>query len=732
MRSPRRSTALLLVVVLALAADSLASLTDSAVYAPPGFYTFTPPAVGKSYVDPVFGETVTRVTDVLNVGYPGPIESLAAEYASSALTNADDTYVRLWGGSGSRLFSLPSLSYIGNLPMSSSSPSDFWWHVSDPNLLYAVPSNRLEVYNVATNQKTVVYTFSQFGKIVGMGESNLSHDGNRLALRGKNPVGGGSDQLLVYEFSTNSIVASIPVSAIPDFFDATIAPSGQRVIAHVIPKGMGGQVQVFDVNVGAGTLTKTYELPRGAGHNDAAFAPDGKEYLVMVDSWFTNTLYRYDLQDGTRTTLIPFGWGASPIALHVSTNSMASDGWIYVSTFIANGSDPDPSQQWTPYQGELLRIKWDGSVIERLAHNRTKKLNYWNQPRASISTSGRYLFWSSNYRRNHAPSAGDKYADVYMIDFGSSGPGSGSIAPPSNLQASGFPDPRIDLTWTDNASNDDAVEVLRQGPNDPAFHLLSFLGANATSFQDSSVVAGQRYCYRVVAHAGNLSSQPSNIACATPTAAPTPPAAPTSLSAADTTATSVDLGWKDNASNEDMFDVRRRGPGDPSFSSIATLNANSTSYKDAAVVAGQQFCYEVMAKNGAGGSAPSNAACATPTSAPPPVPKPEPPGEEPPPEPKPEPKPKPAPLAPSSVEVELVSSNRVRVTWSDDSDNETAFDVLRQVNGKKFRRVARLGADSVAFTDNRVWRRGKYCYVVSARNDAGVATSNEACITTGR
>ncbi len=420
MRAWRKRTAVLLVLILAVAAaDSMASLTDSAVHTPPNFYTFTPPAAGQSYVDPTFGERITRVTDARNMTNPGPFGFITAEYASTTLTNANDTYVRLTGGSSSRLFALPSLSYVRSVPMSSSSPSDFWWHVTDPNLLYGVPGNRLEVYNVATDQKTVLRTFSQFGIISGMGESSLSHDGDRLALRGKNPVGGGSDYLLIYEFSSNSVVASIPISAMPSFFDATITPSGERLIAHIIPPGQGGQVLVYDINDAAGTITLAYALPKGAGHNDTSFGPDGKEYLVIIDSWFTNTLYRYDLEDGTRTTLIPFGWtGASTVALHVSTNSMASDGWIYLSTYIGNGSDPNPSQQWSPYQGELLRVKWDGSMIERLGHNRTKKLAYWNQPRASISASGRYLFWSSNYRRNHDPSAPNDYSDVYMMDFG--------------------------------------------------------------------------------------------------------------------------------------------------------------------------------------------------------------------------------------------------------------------------------------------------------------------------
>jgi len=416
----RRVLALGILVLAVVAAESVASLTDSEPHAPPDFYGYTPPAVGQSYVDPVFGERVIRGTDALNMENPGPFDYMSPEYSSSAITNADDSYVRITDSRGAQnLFSLPEFNYFRRLRLVSSSQSDFWWHVTDPNLLYAVPRNRLVQYDVATDQTTTVHTFSEFGNVSGMGESNLSHDGNRLALRGRNPVS-GDPQLFVYEFSSDSVIASLDIPTIPGFFDGTIAPSGDRVIIHTFPeRGRGGIIEVWDINEGAGTLTQGYVLPRGGGHNDSSYGPDGKEYMIIIDSWVSNTLYRYDLDDGTRTTLMHFGWDGSqsPIALHVSTNSMHNDGWIYLSTYIGNRSDPDPSQHWIPFQGELLRIRWDGSAIERLAHNRTQAVRYWNQPRATVSTSGRYLFWASNYRRNHVPSAPDSYADTYFMDL---------------------------------------------------------------------------------------------------------------------------------------------------------------------------------------------------------------------------------------------------------------------------------------------------------------------------
>ncbi len=113
------------------------------------------------------------------------------------------------------------------------------------------------------------------------------------------------------------------------------------------------------------------------------------------------------------------------------------------------------------------------------------------------------------------------------------------------------------------------------------------------------------------------------------------------------------------------------------------------------------------------------------TSSPPPPPDPDP-------DPEPEPDADSLPAAPTNLTLELVSERRILLTWADNADNETGFEVHRQRNGGKYRRIARLGVDVTSYTDNRAWRRGDYCYAVFAKNNAGVAPSNEVCTTAGK
>ena len=58
--------------------------------------------------------------------------------------------------------------------------------------------------------------------------------------------------------------------------------------------------------------------------------------------------------------------------------------------------------------------------------------------------------------------------------------------------------------------------------------------------------------------------------------------------------------------------------------------------------------------------------------------------------------------------------------WHDQSDNEVGFEVLRSDNGKEFRVVAVVGADSAHYND-KVGRyiTGGFAYKVRAFNEAG-------------
>lgn len=94
-------------------------------------------------------------------------------------------------------------------------------------------------------------------------------------------------------------------------------------------------------------------------------------------------------------------------------------------------------------------------------------------------------------------------------------------------------------------------------------------------------------------------------------------------------------------------------------------------------------------------------------------------------------------LAPSNLLVTVLSSDRIDLTWQDNSNNETGFIIERKMgtNGI-FSQVATLGAiagsGSGGFYENTyLTANTNYCYRISAYNSAGYSTySNVSCDTT--
>jgi FtsP/CotA-like multicopper oxidase with cupredoxin domain/fibronectin type 3 domain-containing protein len=181
-------------------------------------------------------------------------------------------------------------------------------------------------------------------------------------------------------------------------------------------------------------------------------------------------------------------------------------------------------------------------------------------------------------------------------------------AAPSNLTATlDTAVAQVNLSWTDNAT-DETGFVVERSDNGGAFSVIASLpGVDIVSYSDMSVAFGNTYEYQVAATNGVGQSGYSNIAQVDWTG--NPPAAPTALAANILSATQVSLDWTDNAVNETGFVVERcTGVGCTNFTQIDTLPTDTVSYIDATVAAPNDYTYQVAAINGAGPSGYSNPA----------------------------------------------------------------------------------------------------------------------------
>jgi hypothetical protein len=169
----------------------------------------------------------------------------------------------------------------------------------------------------------------------------------------------------------------------------------------------------------------------------------------------------------------------------------------------------------------------------------------------------------------------------------------------------------------------------------------------------------------------------------------------------------VRLNWTDNSNNETQFSIERRLSPSGTFAVIGTVGANVVTFTDTTGQPGTTYDYRVQATNGAGSSAYSNIASgATPQV---------------------------VPVAPSGLAATALSSTSVRLTWIDNSNNETQFQIERELSSSPgtFALLATVGTNVVTYTDNTVQPGTSYDYRVKAMNAVGSSTySSTVTVTT--
>ena len=174
---------------------------------------------------------------------------------------------------------------------------------------------------------------------------------------------------------------------------------------------------------------------------------------------------------------------------------------------------------------------------------------------------------------------------------------------------------------------------------------------------------------------------------------PYPP--PSALGSALVALDAIQLDWTDNSSDETGFEIQRKiGAG--SYSGLATVSFGTVSHADSALARGTRYTYRVRAVSDDGPSAWSNE---TSTTTPPAIPG--------------------APLSPSGLVATLVSSTHADLTWTDESGDETFFQIQRRAGGGTWQILATPGPNATAYSDNEIFPDRDYEYRIRAGNNAG-------------
>ena len=255
-------------------------------------------------------------------------------------------------------------------------------------------------------------------------------------------------------------------------------------------------------------------------------------------------------------------------------------------------------------------------------------------------------------------------------------------AAPSNLTATAISTSRIDLTWSDNSSNESGFKLERSSDGVSFLQIATF-AANTTSYSNTGLTAGITYSYRIRAYEGTNNSTFSNTASATTTGAP---AAPSNLTATAVSSSRINLAWTDNATNEAGFKLERSTDG-VNFTQVAILTANVTSYANTSLTASTTYIYRVRAYEGTNNSAFSNTATAT-TQAP--------------------------PNAPTNLTATALNGKKIKLTWTDNATNEGGFKLERSTDGVSFTQLGIFGPNTTAYTNAGLTAGVTYYYRVLA------------------
>ena len=332
----------------------------------------------------------------------------------------------------------------------------------------------------------------------------------------------------------------------------------------------------------------------GWGRVDLASATDGsRQFVDGLTALTTNTSATYTYSIGTAGSAlkVTLAWSDYPSTTSAARNLVndldltvtAPDGTRYLGNVFAGG--------WSQAAGAADRTNNLENVYIQAAGNGT---------------------WTVEVRGFNVPNGPQPFALIVDGEFGTPPPPSPPLAP-GDLVATPISASRIDLSWSDNSSNEDGFEIERcEGAGCTAFIPIAQVGAGVSGFSSTELSGGTTYTYRVRAFNAGGASDYSNTSEATTPEAPVPPEAPANLAATATSVSQIDLTWSDNSTNEDGFTIERcQGAGCVNFLSIAQPPAGTTSYSDTGRAAGTTYQYRVRAFNAGGPSAYSNTASAT-------------------------------------------------------------------------------------------------------------------------
>ena len=407
------------------------------------------PAYLDSYVDPSFGTTIRRISNVGNDGVVKPM------YSTIQAWNADESYMIVYErGRGHQL--LDGMTYQFIRYLDDIRPGDIeqiFWDFDDPDIFYYVDkeNNDFIRYRVSNSSKQVIVnlgTLTNCGNIVlGDDVQMMSWDSDVIGFRCNNQSAYyyriSTGQLREFNLVNNNVLKRAPMPS----------PSGNYFYHGRKIYNSSGNLHVNLNEIEIEHACNGKLANGGDAYYTVAFDPSPNGGCV-------DNIIAHNMQTGECTPLIgqDQGYPYSQSSTHISAlaHKNTQSGWVAASMV---GKIPD-GQSLLNQELVLARADAQGNVtVCRIGHHRSDKnqFGYFAEPHATISPTGTRVIFASDWSGSQDGQSVDTYV-VELPTFGGTPPPPPPPPPTGNNSLTWNPTPTSISTGNNSFTMDYSID----------------------------------------------------------------------------------------------------------------------------------------------------------------------------------------------------------------------------------------------------------------------------------
>jgi hypothetical protein len=408
--------------------------------------TFPIPPIDGFYVDANFGATVRLLTD-------GTTDSIH-QYSTPSAFSATGRYVFVGKMDGStRILETANANIVAPNLTGITDPSSTLWSATDDDILYGIgcfpcvgsqSPSQVYQYQVSTGRKTVLIDYATDGHgFTGVGfggTGDLSAD-NWGAFWAQNEHQVCAVDLNQVKTYCADYTAPNPNNRVGwNFIDYVMITKGvdadtnKRYVLLMAEPAMG----VYSVNEQTGVLDFEFrgpEFPAGLMGGDTpphnhdgvcdpgegcfsnphadVFQDNGRQYIIVDSGQDLPTceddavsfqiskgiamLNPVSSGGGRKVFFTLFKCGLTWSDMHFGC-AKSANAFCVISTDLQATNLPNQIRDGrTPFEDEVIVIRGNGVEARRVAEHRSVRVNYYDTPRACISSDGSMVLWDSNF-----------------------------------------------------------------------------------------------------------------------------------------------------------------------------------------------------------------------------------------------------------------------------------------------------------------------------------------------